>query len=255
MKILITGNKGFIGTHLHKLIPEADGLDIKNSIYEDIRTFSFEKEYTHIFHLAALRSPVEAEDIPEAYISTNCFGTVRLLKRYPKARFLNVTSASVEHVCGVYGATKKFSEMIGALHQNTVNVRPYNIFGDGQPIESNTAIPNFINCMLKGERPVLYGDGSYIRDFTYVGDLVIELKRLMFSSEVGLRLCGYAEPVMVKEILEQIYTYNNSVPDINWQPERPTDYKTSVAPYGIEQVFGRTEGLKRTIKWWKNEMR
>lgn len=249
MKILITGNEGFIGSHLHKLIPEADGLDLKSG--QDIRTCKLDKEYTHVFHLAALRKPVEAEEIPEAYISTNCFGTVRLLKRYPNARFLNVTSASAEHVVGVYGSTKKFAELVGALHLNSVNVRPYNIFGEGQEHESNTAIPNFINCLLTGNRPILYGDGDYVRDFTYVGDLVIELKRLMFSNETGLRHAGYSRHTTVKEILKQIY--GGVMPDIDWKPARLTDYRISVSPYAIDESIGRNEGLKRTVDWWKKK--
>ena len=90
MKILITGHRGFIGSHLNKLIPEADGLDIKNGYHEDIRTCNLDKDYTHIFHLAALRSAELGEQYPENFITTNCWGTVRLLKRYSKARFLNV---------------------------------------------------------------------------------------------------------------------------------------------------------------------
>ena len=250
MKILITGHRGFIGSHLNKLIPEADGLDIKNGYHEDIRTCNLDKDYTHIFHLAALRSAELGEQYPENFITTNCWGTVRLLKRYSKARFLNVTSASVEDVKGIYGATKKFSELIGSLSPNVINVRPYNVFGEGQLLESNAVIPNFIYCFLNSIKPTIYGEGSQIRDFTYVEDLVREMKRLMFETNMtGTVHAGYNKPISIWELAKMIYGHQ---PEVVFASERTFDTFYSIAPYSIKQYVGREEGIRRTIEWWRN---
>jgi len=72
MRVLITGGAGFIASHLHKLIPEADILDIKNGSHEDIRSCPLTQEYTHIFHLAALRSAPMGEEDPENFITSTC---------------------------------------------------------------------------------------------------------------------------------------------------------------------------------------
>ena len=254
MRTLITGGKGFIGTHLHKLVPKADILDIKNDSNEDIRTCNLNTNYTHIFHLAALRSAPLGEEYPEDFISTNCWGTVRLLKRYPNARFMNVTSASANNPKGVYGATKKFSDIMGSLYPNVVNVRPYNVFGEGQSLESGAVIPRFINAMIKGEKPIVYGDGSQIRDYTYVGDLVTEMVMIMFQTEYkGTCHCGYSNGIDIMELLRLIYGYR---PEVSYQPERPFDIKRSVSPYKMKSSIdhGRLNGLKKTIGWWKNEI-
>ena len=251
MSVLVTGGRGFIGTHLLNLLGEGDTLDIKNGSQKDIRTCNLDKEYTHIFHLAALRSAPLGEEQPEDFISTNCWGTVRLLKRYPKARFLNITSASAEKPMGVYGATKKFAEIMGSLHSNVINVRPYNVFGEGQPVESQAVVPIFIKAMLEGKKPIIYGDGNQLRDFTYVGDLVHELKRIMFKEDENQELyhCGYAKPITITDLVRMIY---DKPVEIDYQPTRPFDVQVSKAPYPIKEYYGRTKGLKKTIAWWRN---
>lgn len=253
MRTLITGASGFIGSHLHTLLPEADGWDIKEDHWQDIRIKLPQKAYTHIFHLAALRSAPLGEKYPFEFISTNCWGTINILKTYPNTRILNITSASAEKVKGIYGATKKFSELVGALYPNVVNVRPYNIFGEGQPLESQAVIPLFINAYLKGEKPIVYGDGLQMRDFTYVGDLVQELKRIMFEEkENKLFHCGYSEPVSISMLLSMIW---GKSPEVETRPSRPFDIEISKAPYSIKKYVGREEGLKRTIEWWKNQLK
>src|SRR5690606_15955288 len=56
----------------------------------------------------------------------------------------------------------------------TVGLRYFNVFGPRQDPDSpySAVIPRFIRAMLKGERPVIYGDGQQTRDFTYVANVV-----------------------------------------------------------------------------------
>ena len=189
------------------------------------------------------------ESDPYNFIQTNCWGTVNILKTYPNARIINVTSASAKNVMGIYGATKQFSETVGKFHKNCLNVRPHNVFGEGQREDSLAVIPLFIKAKLEGNRPIIYGDGSMRRDFTYVGDVVNYLYSMMFENDLkGVIDVGYGNSLTILELCKEIF---GSLPDIQWEPVRPFDCEFSISSNPIPQVFGMKEGIKRTIEWWK----
>jgi UDP-glucose 4-epimerase len=70
-----------------------------------------------------------------------------------------------EHLCEVY--TRGFG-------LEAVSLRYFNVFGPRQDPNSAYApvIPRFIQALLDGERPTIYGDGNQTRDFIYVDDVV-----------------------------------------------------------------------------------
>lgn len=246
-KILITGHLGFIGTHLHNLIPEAEGVDIKEG--DDICEELPDTKYTHVFHLAASKSVAKGEIQARGYIINNCWGTVNLLKKYPDARFINVSSSAANECKSVYGMTKYFSELAGNNHKNCLNVRLYNVFGEGQTQEHGAVVPAFINASLCDTKPYIYGDGSQSRDFTYVGDVVHELRRLMFATkDTGLSHVGYGNSMTVLDLCHRICGQNA---EIDFLQKRSFDIEFSCAMSPMMMTYGREEGLKRTIEWWK----
>jgi len=151
----------------------------------------------------------------------------------------------------VYGATKNFAEHIGNQHKNCLNVRLYNVFGEGQPLDSGAVVPAFISAMLKGEVPTVYGFGEPTRDFTYVKDVVQELKRLMFeTADTGLAHVGYSDSITVKELLDLIYPNCNP----NLVALRPYEISYNKAPYSMKRLmYGRLEGIARTLDWWRRK--
>ena len=91
-KILITGNSGYIGSHLSKLLYndyEIHGLDMNEPqalVHQqylcDIRKpFVLEEEFDACIHLAALVNVGESEKIPSEYYLTNLNGTMNVLKQ------------------------------------------------------------------------------------------------------------------------------------------------------------------------------
>ena len=68
----------------------------------------------------------------------------------------------------------------------TFSLRYFNIFGprqfQGSPYSS--VIPVFISALLRGETPIIYGDGNQSRDFNYVGN-VVEANLLAMKAEAG----------------------------------------------------------------------
>lgn len=251
MKILVTGNRGFIGSHLCNLLLKHgyDGIDLVEG--NDICNKLPDVPYTHVFHLAASKSVPKGEANPQEFIHNNCWGTANILRSYPNARIINVSSSSANNVRSVYGATKAFGETLGNLHKNCLNVRLYNVFGEGQPVLSGAVVPQFCMAKLSNKSVIVYGDGHQMRDFTYVGDVVHELYRLMFSTmETGTYHLGCANPIRVIELLELICGAGYPV---EWRPKRDFEIEYSASTTPMNMTIGREEGLKRTIKWYEDE--
>lgn len=99
-----------------------------------------------------------------------------------------VSKLTGEHYC------KVFSELYGL---QTVALRYFNVFGPRQDPASEYAavIPKFITRILKKESPVIYGDGSQTRDFTFVKDVVQANIRAMESSAQGIFNVAYQEQI------------------------------------------------------------
>jgi len=248
MKVLITGGLGFIGTNLLKLYPDADTLDKQDS--QDICGELPKKDYTHIFHLAAKHHIPTCEVEAEECIRVNCWGTLNLMRSYPNARILSAASSSSNEIKSVYGASKAFIETIAPLHKNYLAVKFYNVFGEYQKLEGGAVTPKLIHHMLTKKHLSINGDGTQFRDFTYVGDVVNNLKLLMEGELRGVTHLGNGEPIMLNQYIEMIYGY---MPDINYLPRVEQDILWSKAPTPCQKFFGREEGMRRTIAWFKKE--
>lgn len=247
-KVLITGGSGFIATNLRKLYPDADILD--KSQHQDICDELPDIPYTHIFHLAAKHHIPTCEKEAEECIRVNCWGTLNLLRSYPNARIIIATSSSGKEMRSVYGASKAFCELITPLHKNCLAVRFYNVFGEHQRLEGGAVTPKLIKCMLTKEPLTINGDGTQARDFTYVGDVVENLSLLMDSKQVGVTDLGYGETILLNHYIEMIY---GDMPPVTNLPANQLDILRSESPLGCRKFYGREEGIRRTIAWFKKE--
>src|SRR6185437_16990013 len=101
MRTLITGDKGYIGSHLAAHFPAFDGCDLKaGKDYQDIEG----EEYDLVIHLAAFVSVTESFDKALEYFINNCFGVRKLLRSNKIGRFV-------------------FTSTGGAIYGNKVNAR------------------------------------------------------------------------------------------------------------------------------------
>ena len=250
-KLLVTGGSGFIGSHFINLVKKEYAVtnwDIKTGY--DIRSSLPKKSFDYVVHFASLRSIPAGELDPRAYIDNNCWGIVNLLRQFPDSRFINISSSSVQNVFSVYAATKQFAESMTLKHKNSLNVRLHNVFGEGQPFNSGTCVAQFIECKINNQIPVIYGGGDQKRDFTYVQDVVIELKRLMEDKMIGTTHVGYGTSASVLDMLKGVFGY---MPQVKYSPQRDfMNIMDSKSPRSMKAPYGRLRGIKRTVEWYEN---
>jgi UDP-glucose 4-epimerase len=135
-----------------------------------------------------------------------------------------VAKLAAEHYCAA------FSEVYGL---ETVRLRYFNVFGPRQPPDSPYAavIPRFLEAMMAGKSPVIYGDGLQSRDFTYVADIVqanfLAAKAPGVSGKVFNIACGRRSSLL--ELVEKINSLLGTKIKPVHEPARPGDVKHSQA--------------------------
>ena len=148
----------------------------------------------------------------------------------------------------------------------TVSLRYFNIFGPRQDPTSpySGVLAKFTTFMLRGEQPVIFGDGEQSRDFTYIDNAVsanllacsapaAECAGRVFNVATGCRVT-LTETV---EVLKKLTGYSGVA---KYGPERGGDIKHSLADItlaqkclGYKPLINFEEGLRRTVEWYKSE--
>ena len=237
----------------------------------------------YVFHQAAVPSVPRSVDDPITTTDANCTGTATVLDSARRADVDTVVAASSS---SVYGSTEKlpkvesmptrpespyalskyyteklaiqFSDLYGI---DTVALRYFNIFGPRQDPSGDYAavIPKFIDLMLEGDRPVIYGDGEQSRDFTYI-DNAVEANILAAEGDVTGEAFNVATGgrVTVNELVEKLNEHLGTDIEPVYDDPRPGDVRHSHADiskardllgYTVETDFG--EGLERTIEYYQ----
>ena len=146
----------------------------------------------------------------------------------------------------------------------TVSLRYFNIFGPYQDPASEYAavIPKFIQLMLKGESPVIYGDGEQSRDFTYIDNAVEANLLACRSGKVGAGevinvACG--ERYSLNDLVQILNEIMGTGIEPLYSEARPGDVKHSLADItrarellGYKAGVDFREGLKRTVEWFSS---
>lgn len=238
----------------------------------------------YVLHLAAIPSVPRSVANPLASNETNVTGTLNLLVAARDAsvkRFVYSSSSSVygnspalpkhedmpTNPLSPYAVSKLAGENYAiAFHRvyglPTVCLRYFNVFGPRQDPTSQYAavIPRFITRMLRGEPPVVYGDGMQSRDFTYVAN-VVEANLLACRSESAVGQVMNAALGGRVSLLELVAELNDILGvDLQpcFEPARPGDIKHSQADttrmeslLGFKPLVGFGEGLRRTVEWFR----
>ncbi|QQG42225.1 MAG: NAD-dependent epimerase/dehydratase family protein [Candidatus Woesebacteria bacterium] len=191
MKILITGSKGFVGTHLSRLLSKNHkviGYDVKNGkdIFDTKLLNNNLKGVEVVIHLAAYVSGQESWEKPLDYFTNNGIGTFKVIEAAIKNKVKRIVIFSSAAVYGKpltpYGTSKVFAEAIATSYKGkieTIVLRPFNIYGKGQNPAYGYAIHNFYKGIKKEGKIEIYGDGNQTRDFIFIDDVVKTVEAIL----------------------------------------------------------------------------
>ncbi|MCG8430073.1 MAG: SDR family oxidoreductase [Candidatus Omnitrophica bacterium] len=237
-----------------------------------------------IFHQAALRSVPKSMSAPHEYNAVNIDGTLNILEAARQAGVKRVVFASSSSVYGdvstfperedfypllisPYALSKLageyycriFSEFFGV---ETVALRYFNVFGPRQALDDEYAvvIPKFITCILNDEQPPIFGTGKQSRDFTYI-DNVVEANVLSATApDIKHEVLNVANgsDTTVLELVQQLNAVIGKEVEPKFLPPRAGDVFRTLADVaklksalGFETRVDFTEGLRRTVEWFK----
>jgi nucleoside-diphosphate-sugar epimerase len=186
--------------------------------------------------------------------SSSVYGAGKELPKVESQMPLPISPYAVGKLAGE-GYCRSFHEVYGL---ETVALRYFNVFGPRQDPLSHYAavIPRFLTAVLQGRQPVIFGDGTQTRDFTYVSNVIDGNRRAMTAQGVaGEQLnvaCGAR--VSLNDVVATLAELTGRSVEPRFEPPRVGDVPHSMASIdkarrllGFEPEVDFSEGLARTI--------
>ncbi len=247
-----------------------------------------------VLHQAALGSVPRSIKDPITTNEVNISGFLNMLVASRDAgvkRFVYAASSStygdstnmpkVEEVIGKplspYAITKFVNELYADIFSSaygleTIGLRYFNVFGRYQDPEGAYAavIPKFVMQLMAHTSPVINGDGSFSRDFTYI-DNVLEanIRALTTANPEAINTVynvAYGQRTTLNELVHLLKNYlsdyDQKISDVNitYGPKRNGDIPHSLASIekarkllGYDPKFDIKSGLKEAVAWyWEN---
>lgn len=221
LKIGITGQEGFVGTHLFNTIAlfpeEFKRVDYDISFFGDERLLDeFVAQCDVIVHLAAMNRHPD----PQVLYDTNVGlvnALISSLKRTNSKAHVMLSSSSQEEKDNLYGKSKKLGRELLIAWANAAGA-PFtgliipNVFGPfGQPYY-NSVIATFSHQIANGETPQIQVDGEL--NLIYVGELVMEILTKIRAHKTDVAyLVPHTATAKVSELLLLLQGYKNNYQD------------------------------------------
>jgi len=239
-----------------------------------------------ISHQAALGSVPRSINDPLTTNDVNITGTLNIFTAAKEQKIKRVVYAASSSTYGdhpglpkiedqigkplsPYAVTKYVNELYASVYASayglqTIGLRYFNIFGPKQNPQGAYAavVPLFIKAVLNNEPPVINGDGTHSRDFTYVANavqanmLALTTQNAAAVNQVYNIACG--EQTSLAELFETIKGIAGSDLAPKYGPERKGDVKHSLADVSkaarllaYQPVVTIKEGLKETFEWYR----
>lgn len=172
---------------------------------------------------------------------------------------------------GGYGWAKRMAELIGRYYQEEFGmkigiVRPYNCYGPRDNFDPKVShvIPSLIKRVLDGEDPiVVWGSGKQTRAFLYVEDLVegilLAIEKYPVADAINV---GIDEELSIKDLINKIIKIAGVKRSIvfdttksDGSPRKNCDNRKAKEKIGFVAKTKLDEGLRKTIEWYKSEIR
>lgn len=240
-----------------------------------------------VLHLGALGSVPLSMKEPSRTFEVNASGTLRVLEAARKAGVRRVVLAASSSAYGdpetlpckelmptqpasPYAASKIACEQLALAWSNayglsTASLRYFNIFGPRQRADSAYAavVAAFASKLLRGERPVIFGDGQQSRDFTFISNAVYAtlvagaIDKPLAGQVLNIGTGGSVTLVELANAMSEIITGKPADPV--FEPVREGDVRHSKADItrageilGYRPIADLREGLEQTCKWYRS---
>jgi UDP-glucose 4-epimerase len=243
---------------------------------------------THVVHLAAIAGVDTVLESPVRTMRVNLIGTYNVLEAahatvdtverlvdfstsevfgrhaYKVEEIHETAQGSVGEARWTYAVSKLAGEHMAHAYYHefglpTCSLRPFNVYGPGQI--GGGAIRAFIETVLAGEDLIIHGDGSQIRAWCYVDDLVDALLLVLERPEaVGevFNVGNQRSVVTIFDLASRIRRLMGADVEIKFRPLHYTDVEMRIpnvdkarALLGWEPKVDLDEGLARTIAWYR----
>jgi len=241
-----------------------------------------EEKIDIVAHLAARAGVRPSVQNPALYADVNIRGTIHLLEACRKngvRRFVFASSSSVygnnsrvpfseedpaNAPISPYAATKKAGELLchAYHHLHGIDIaclRYFTVYGPRQRPEM--AIYHFTRSIHGGKKISIFGDGSSLRDYTYIDD-AIEGTLGALSREHGYQIynIGESQTISLSQLIQAIEEEMGKKALIDYLPEQPGDVKHTYADIrkarerlGYNPRTDIREGLARFVRWYLKE--
>jgi len=245
----------------------------------------------YVLHQAALGSVPRSVKDPITSNEVNVSGFLNIITAARDAgvkRFVYASSSSVygDHPAlpkfeentgnplSPYAVTKKVNELyakvFGELYgMETLGLRYFNVFGRRQDPDGQYAavIPRFVKSLIQHEAPMIFGDGSQTRDFTYIENVVQANLRAVVVTNPEAYNTAYNVAFGDRVTLNELYTFLRDGlakfdPEIAKIDPVYTDPRQGDIPHSLASIaktsrllgynpqFNLKQGLEHSIKWY-----
>ncbi len=308
--VLVTGSRGFIGSHLVDYL-HGKGLSVIGTDFSESETFQEEITNTKVpfydidvrqkqdkkwdsvfsehgigtvFHCAAYAAEIMSLYRPAFISETNIVGSTRLMEaaiRNNAERFVFLSSNSVygcQEKCpygedaqkkpdDVYAvgklATEETLRILGKVHgMDCTIIRPHNVYGPRQKLNDpyRNVIGIWMNMIMQGKKPVVYGDGMQERAFTYIEDFIWPVAEAGTTPKGRNETfnIGTHEHTTLKRAAEVVCEAMGSKDGFGFAEARKQEVKISYPSsekakklLGFEAKWGFEQGVKKMAEWAK----
>ena len=198
MNVLVTGHKGFIGSHVYSHLKDLGfnvaGLDFPDDVRDFIRFYACDtKRYDVVIHLAAYAAVRESLENPDKFWENNVVKSKALFDYCGRnnIRLLYASSSSVqEWWLNPYAISKKVNEI--QAPPNSVGMRFYNVYAE------KVSRPDMLYRMLEDKTATYLT--RHKRDWIHVDDVVSAIATLIPTTYTGVIDVGTGDPVAVIDL-------------------------------------------------------
>jgi len=241
-----------------------------------------------ISHLAALGSVPRSINDPLTTNEVNISGTLNVFTAAKQSGIRRIVYAASSSTYGdhpdlpkiednignplsPYAVTKYVNELYAQVYADIygmelIGLRYFNVFGPRQNPQGAYAavIPLFIKAVLDNEPPVINGDGTTSRDFTYVANAVQANVRALFTENTEavnqVYNVAFGKQTTLNELFEEIKQIAGSDLAPIYGPERKGDVKHSLADITkakdlliYDPAVSVKQGLKFAFEWYRKQ--